>query len=95
MRNQVDDNSAPWLDDHGCFSERVFKLRLTPDTNIFADDVVFEGTKGAVDFDPRKAYIGTLEGKFSARRSVKQLSWLGVVLGRQLGTKMFLVQSTE
>nr|CAD7589434.1 unnamed protein product [Timema genevievae] len=46
-------------------NEGVFKLRLTPDTNIFADDVVFEGTKGAVDFDPRKAYIGTLEGKFS------------------------------
>lgn len=36
---------------------------LTPDRSVFAEDAVFEGTHGRrLQFDPGKAYSGTLEG---------------------------------
>lgn len=43
---------------------REFKLVLRPDRTIFAEDAIFEGTSGKrLQFDPGKAYVGTLEGK--------------------------------
>lgn len=45
---------------------REFKLKLRPDSNIFAEDVVFESTNGVVNFDPAKAYTGTLSDDDSA-----------------------------
>ncbi|KAG8242948.1 hypothetical protein J6590_055671 [Homalodisca vitripennis] len=42
---------------------REFRLVLSPDRSTFAEDAVFEGTSGRrVQFDPGKAYSGTLEG---------------------------------
>lgn len=42
--------------------DRVFKLLLTPDESVFADDVVFESTdKRNFKFDHRITYTGTLE----------------------------------
>lgn len=44
-----------------CF--RVFKMRLTRDTSLFHENVVFEGSNGRqIAFDPLHAYSGTLEG---------------------------------
>ncbi|XP_001945603.2 disintegrin and metalloproteinase domain-containing protein 10 [Acyrthosiphon pisum] len=41
---------------------RTFKMLLTPDEKLFADDVVFEGSGDRpIPFDPGKAYVGTLE----------------------------------
>lgn len=46
---------------------REFRLVLTPDRSVFAEDAVFEGSSGRrVQFDPGKAYSGTLEGKFNS-----------------------------
>jgi len=40
-------------------------MLLTPDEKLFADDVVFESSGDRpIPFDPGKAYIGTLEGKY-------------------------------
>ncbi|XP_076249843.1 disintegrin and metalloproteinase domain-containing protein 10 [Calliopsis andreniformis] len=42
--------------------DRVFKMRLTRDTSLFHDNVVFEGSNGQqITFDPLHAYSGTLE----------------------------------
>ncbi|XP_076221572.1 disintegrin and metalloproteinase domain-containing protein 10 [Nomia melanderi] len=42
--------------------DRVFKMRLTRDTSLFRDDVVFEGSNGRqIAFDPLHAYTGTLD----------------------------------
>ncbi|XP_076544396.1 disintegrin and metalloproteinase domain-containing protein 10 isoform X2 [Osmia lignaria lignaria] len=42
--------------------DRVFKMRLTRDTSLFHEDVVFEGSNGReIGFDPLHAYTGTLE----------------------------------
>ncbi|XP_066997248.2 disintegrin and metalloproteinase domain-containing protein 10 [Anabrus simplex] len=45
---------------------RDFHMQLIPDTSVFADDVVFESTKGPIDFDRSKAYTGSLEGDETA-----------------------------
>lgn len=37
-------------------------MRLTPDREVFAEDVSFESTTGPVNFDPKVVYSGTLEG---------------------------------
>lgn len=40
-------------------------MLLTPDARLFADDVVFESSGDRpIPFDPGKAYVGTLEGKY-------------------------------
>ncbi|CAL7939204.1 unnamed protein product [Xylocopa violacea] len=42
--------------------DRVFKMRLTRDTSLFHENVVFEGSNGRrIAFDPLHAYVGTLE----------------------------------
>ncbi|KZC07717.1 Disintegrin and metalloproteinase domain-containing protein 10 [Dufourea novaeangliae] len=42
--------------------DRVFKMRLTRDTSLFHEDVVFEGSNDRdITFDPLHAYTGTLE----------------------------------
>ncbi|XP_017885545.1 disintegrin and metalloproteinase domain-containing protein 10-like [Ceratina calcarata] len=42
--------------------DRVFKMRLTRDTSLFYENVVFEGSNGRqIAFDPLHAYTGTLE----------------------------------
>ncbi|XP_076294427.1 disintegrin and metalloproteinase domain-containing protein 10 [Lasioglossum baleicum] len=42
--------------------DRVFKMRLTRDTSLFGEDVVFEGSSGReIAFDPHHAYTGTLD----------------------------------
>ncbi|CAK9800445.1 Disintegrin and metalloproteinase domain-containing protein 10 [Anthophora quadrimaculata] len=42
--------------------DRVFKMRLTRDTSLFHENVVFEGSNGRqIAFDPLHAYSGTLE----------------------------------
>ncbi|XP_033353105.1 disintegrin and metalloproteinase domain-containing protein 10-like [Bombus vosnesenskii] len=42
--------------------DRVFKMRLTRDTSLFDENVVFEGSNGRqIAFDPLHAYSGTLE----------------------------------
>ncbi|XP_018561635.1 disintegrin and metalloproteinase domain-containing protein 10 [Anoplophora glabripennis] len=41
--------------------DRLFKLRLYPDKEVFADDIRFESTRGLISFDPGIAYAGTLE----------------------------------
>ncbi|XP_050543022.1 disintegrin and metalloproteinase domain-containing protein 10 isoform X2 [Daktulosphaira vitifoliae] len=47
---------------HARSAARTFKMLLTPDQKLFADDVVFEGAKNRpIQFDPGKAYAGTLE----------------------------------
>ncbi|XP_050421429.1 disintegrin and metalloproteinase domain-containing protein 10 [Adelges cooleyi] len=49
---------------------RTFKILLTPDDKLFADDVVFEGAGDRpIPFDPGKAYTGYLED--DERTSVK------------------------
>lgn len=40
---------------------RTFRLRLTPDREVFAEDVSFESTKGPLSFDSKMVYTGTLE----------------------------------
>ncbi|KOX76107.1 hypothetical protein WN51_11822 [Melipona quadrifasciata] len=41
---------------------KVFKMRLTRDTSLFDENVVFEGSNGRqIAFDPLHAYSGTLE----------------------------------
>ncbi|KAJ3627368.1 hypothetical protein MTP99_014750 [Tenebrio molitor] len=46
--------------------DRLFKIRLTPDKDVFAEDVTFESTRGPIRFDPRFVYTGTLEDDESA-----------------------------
>ncbi|XP_043250301.1 disintegrin and metalloproteinase domain-containing protein 10-like [Colletes gigas] len=42
--------------------DRIFKMRLTRDTSLFHENVVFEGSNGRqIAFDPLHAYSGTLE----------------------------------
>jgi hypothetical protein len=45
------------------FGCRTFELRLTPDRDLFAEDVVFEGTRGPLEFELQRAYKGTLKGE--------------------------------
>lgn len=41
-------------------------MRLTRDTSLFDENVVFEGSNGRqIAFDPLHAYSGTLEGKWA------------------------------
>ncbi|KAK5649318.1 hypothetical protein RI129_000347 [Pyrocoelia pectoralis] len=40
---------------------RTFRLRLTPDREVFSEDVSFESTKGPLSVDPKMVYAGTLE----------------------------------
>ncbi|KAK4881068.1 hypothetical protein RN001_004387 [Aquatica leii] len=45
---------------------RTFRLRLTPDREVFAEDVSFETSKGPLSFDSKLVYSGTLEDDESA-----------------------------
>ncbi|XP_063909191.1 disintegrin and metalloproteinase domain-containing protein 10-like [Zophobas morio] len=45
---------------------RLFKIRLIPDKDVFAEDVTFESTRGPIHFDPKFVYTGTLEDDESA-----------------------------
>ncbi|XP_072400630.1 disintegrin and metalloproteinase domain-containing protein 10-like [Diabrotica undecimpunctata] len=40
---------------------RLFKLRLFPDEELFANDISFESTGGVIKFDPTVVYTGNLE----------------------------------
>lgn len=62
VRRDVKGNKAPHvirlnISAHG----RLFRLRLLPDHQIFAEDVEFISTNGPVAFDPGSVYTGTLE----------------------------------
>ncbi|CAH0552456.1 unnamed protein product [Brassicogethes aeneus] len=48
-----------------CYN-RIFKLRLALDKDVFADDIIFESTRGSIKFNPNIAYKGTLEDDESA-----------------------------
>lgn len=48
----------------------MFRLKLTPDSSVFAEDVTFESTRGPLAFDPGITYTGILEGKQASNRSV-------------------------
>ncbi|KAG5884890.1 hypothetical protein JTB14_019377 [Gonioctena quinquepunctata] len=43
------------------FVSRLFKLRIYPDDEVFAEDISFESTNGAIDFDHGIVYSGILE----------------------------------
>ncbi|XP_049820176.1 disintegrin and metalloproteinase domain-containing protein 10-like isoform X2 [Aethina tumida] len=59
VRRELTDRPNIRLDIKGY--NRVFKLRLVPDKEVFAGDVLFESTRGLINFDPGVVYTGTLE----------------------------------
>jgi hypothetical protein len=48
-------------------SDRLFKIRLRRNADVFADDVVLESSKGSIAFDMDKVYQGELEGILESR----------------------------
>lgn len=65
-------------------------MKLLPDRNTFAQDILLESTNGPLTVDPSFTYTGTLEGKLVTIRQVAGIYNSLLLKNFKLSAKWFL-----